>query len=104
MGYNRENYRRIREEYRTKYLKAREAADAGMLYLLLTGGEPFLYPQFRVLMEGLHSMGLLITINSNGTMIDASVVEWLKQCPPSRINISLYGASDETYAQLCVHR
>ena len=33
MGYNRENYRRIREEYRTKYLKAREAADARRLEL-----------------------------------------------------------------------
>ena len=80
---------------------AREARDAGMLYLLLTGGEPFLHPQFREILEGLHKMGLLITINSNGTMIDASVVEWLKHCPPVRINISLYGASDETYARLC---
>lgn len=33
MGYNRENYKRIREEYRTKYLKAREAADARRLEL-----------------------------------------------------------------------
>lgn len=36
MGYNRENYRRIREEYRTKYLKAREAADARRLELHAT--------------------------------------------------------------------
>ena len=27
MGYEQENYRRIREEYQTKYLVAREAAD-----------------------------------------------------------------------------
>lgn len=80
---------------------AREAKEAGMLYLLLTGGEPFLYPQFRVLMEGLHKMGFLITINSNGTLIDAATVEWLKKCPPVRINISLYGASDGTYQRLC---
>lgn len=80
---------------------ARQARDAGMLYLLLTGGEPFLYPQFRELLEGLHPMGLLITINSNGTLIDEKTVEWLKNCPPVRINISLYGASDETYARLC---
>ena len=79
----------------------RRAKDAGMLYLLLTGGEPFLHPQFREIMEGLHRMGLLITINSNGTMIDETVVAWLKKCPPVRINISLYGSSDETYARLC---
>jgi MoaA/NifB/PqqE/SkfB family radical SAM enzyme len=46
-------------------------------------------------------MGFLITINSNGTMIDESVIAWLKNCPPVRINISLYGASNETYANLC---
>ena len=80
---------------------ARDARDAGMLYLLLTGGEPFLHPQFQSILEGLHKMGFLITINSNGTMIDASVIDWLKNCPPVRINISLYGASDETYNRLC---
>ena len=85
-----------------KWLKlAREASEEGMLYLLLTGGEPFLYPNFRYLMESLHKMGLLITVNSNGTMIDESVVEWLKNCPPMRINISLYGASNDTYKRLC---
>ncbi len=80
---------------------ARAAKDAGMLYLLLTGGEPFLHPQFREILEGLHKMGLVITVNSNGTMIDETVVQWLKNCPPVRINISLYGASDATYARLC---
>ncbi len=80
---------------------AREAKDAGMLYLLLTGGEPFSHPQFRQILEGLHKMGFLITVNSNGTMIDEDTVAWLKTCPPVRINISLYGASDETYARLC---
>ena len=79
----------------------RIAKEKGLLYLLLTGGEPFLHPQFRQIMEGLHQMGLIISINSNGTMIDEKTIEWLKQSPPVRINITLYGASDETYARLC---
>ena len=33
MGYNRENYKRIREDYQTKYLRARDAADARRLEL-----------------------------------------------------------------------
>ena len=77
------------------------AKDRGMLYLLLTGGEPFLHPDFREILSGLHRMGLIITINSNGTMIDEKAVEWLKETPPTRINITLYGASDETYGRLC---
>ncbi len=77
------------------------AREQGMLYLLLTGGEPFLRPDFQKILSGLHRMGLLISINSNGTLIDEETVEWLKETPPVRINITLYGASDETYARLC---
>ena len=83
---------------------AQEAKDAGMLYLLLTGGEPFVHPQIRTIMEGLHKMGFLITVNTNATLIDEATVAWLKNCPPVRVNISLYGASNETYARLCGNR
>ena len=78
-----------------------QAKRAGMLYLLITGGEPFLYPGIREVLTGLHYMGLIISINTNGTLIDAQTIEWLKKCPPSRFNITLYGASDETYERLC---
>ena len=79
----------------------RIAKEKGMLYLLLTGGEPFLRQDFREIFQSLHHMGLILSINSNGTLINEETVEWLKQTPPSRINITLYGASDETYERLC---
>lgn len=79
----------------------KQCFDAGMLYVLLTGGEPFIYPGFRELYEGLHKMGIVIMINSNGTMIDEETVEWLKTMAPSRINITLYGSCPETYKRLC---
>ena len=79
----------------------KDALDAGMLYLLITGGEPFLHPEIRQILEGLHKMGLLITINTNGTLIDERIMQWLVNCPPIRVNVSLYGASDETYRKLC---
>ena len=80
---------------------AAKAAEQGMLYLLLTGGEPFAYPRFRDLLAGLHKMGLLVSINTNGTLIDAAVVEWLKETPPVRVNVTLYGGCQDTYARLC---
>lgn len=82
---------------------AEEAKKAGLLYLLITGGEPFLHPQIREILTGLHKMGFIISINSNGTLIDEKTVAWLKECPPVRINITLYGASDETYDRLCAN-
>ena len=78
-----------------------EAKEHGLLYLLLTGGEPFSRPDFREILAGLHKMGLVLTINSNGTLIDEKTMEWLVQTPPVRINITLYGASDATYERLC---
>ncbi len=47
-----------------------KARDAGMLYLLLTGGEPLLWPDFWELYDALYEMGLLIGINTNGSLID----------------------------------
>lgn len=78
-----------------------EAKKRGLLYLLLTGGEPFLRNDFKEILAGLHKMGFVISINSNGTLINEEVIEWLKETPPVRINMTLYGASDETYARLC---
>lgn len=74
---------------------------SGMLYLLLTGGEPFAYPHFRELYEALHDRHILLSINTNGSLIDREAVDWLKKRSPHRVNVTLYGASPETYARLC---
>ena len=82
---------------------AAEVRERGTLLLLLTGGEPFTYPHFRELYTKLREMGFVISINTNATLIDADIVAWLKENPPQRMNITLYGSSDETYARLCGH-
>lgn len=80
---------------------AQTAKDRGMLYLLVTGGEPFLRPDIQEILAGLHKMGLVVSINTNGTLIDEVTLEWLKKIPPARVNITLYGASNATYDRLC---
>ena len=80
---------------------AREAKEAGMLFLLLTGGEPFLWPNFWELYEELIQMGMVVSINTNGSLMNADVIQRLKKNPPKKINLTLYGASDETYEKLC---
>lgn len=80
---------------------AHEAKKAGTLYLLLTGGEPLLWPNFWTLYEELVDMGFLVSINTNGSMIDTDAIERFKERPPQKINITLYGANDDTYMRLC---
>lgn len=80
---------------------ARECQKAGMLLLLLTGGEPFLRPDFKEIYTGVRRMGMLVSINTNATMLTPELIELLAKDPPVRVNITLYGASRETYEALC---
>lgn len=80
---------------------ARQAREAGMLYLTLTGGEVFVRPGFKELYIELSKMGFLIQILSNGYMIDENVMEWLREYPPYSIRFTLYGATNETYEAVC---
>ena len=75
--------------------------DKGMLFLVLTGGEPFVRPDFEKIYTALNKMGFIITINSNGILITEETVRWIKNCPPSKIRITLYGGSNETYHRIC---
>lgn len=80
---------------------AKQAKEEGLLYLLLTGGEPFFIKGFKELYLKLCKMGFIITINSNATLINEDTIQWLSKSPPNRINVTLYGASNETYGKLC---
>lgn len=80
---------------------AKEMCDAGVLFVQLSGGEPLLYPGFKELYIGLKEMGMIITINTNGTLLDEKWADFFAANPPRRINITLYGSNAETYRKLC---
>lgn len=80
---------------------ARQAKDLGMMNVLLTGGEPFVRTDFFEIFRAIKAMGLLVSINSNGSMLKGKVLQQLLEDPPHRINISLYGGSNETYRGMC---
>ena len=80
---------------------AREARDMGMLFALLTGGEPVVRKDFFDIYRGMKELGLLISINSNGSMLKGKILEQFLEDPPARFNISLYGGSNETYRNMC---
>lgn len=79
----------------------RQAADMGVMNLLLTGGEPLLYPEFKRLYRGLQQMGIILSVNTNGTLIDEEWADFFAESYCRRISISLYGKDDATYGELC---
>ena len=80
---------------------AKSAKDKGMVFALLTGGEPLVRKDFFEIYEGMQKMGLMVSINSNGFLIHGQNLKKLLDDPPSRVNISLYGGCNETYRQMC---
>lgn len=80
---------------------AHQAKEKGLLFLLLTGGEIFTYPDFEKLYIELNKMGFVLSLNTNGTIINESQLDCLVKHPPRSVNITLYGCSERTYEKLC---
>jgi len=100
---NSEESRR-RELPAAKWLEiARQARDAGLIVANITGGEPLMKEDFWELHEGLTNLGLVYTLNTNGTTMTKENVKRLALSPPFRVLVSLYGGSEETYARLTTH-
>lgn len=80
---------------------AEEARDAGLINLLLTGGEVFLREDFLQIYHGISRMGILTEIYTNGTLITPEIARELGNNPPLKVEVTLYGASPDTYRKVC---
>ena len=79
-----EQQRRGRELTADEWLAiAQEARSRGMLFLLLTGGEPLIRKDFRYLLTELKKMGLLVSVNSNGSLIDRDWLDFFRSASTS---------------------
>jgi radical SAM protein with 4Fe4S-binding SPASM domain len=74
-----------------------ETADEGCLWMLLTGGEVLCRSDFPEIYRHAKRLGFLITVFSNGTLLDETIADLLAEYPPFGIEFTLYGMSDETY-------
>jgi len=77
-----------------------DLAEAGCLWLLLTGGEPLVREDFRDIYLYAKKKGFLITLFTNGTLITPSLADFLEEYPPRSVEISLYGITERTYEQV----
>lgn len=81
--------------------RGKQAVDAGMVYLLITGGEPLLREDFTDIYTSMAKMGVIMSLNTNATLVSENVVKCFVEHPPERINVTLYGASADTYEKVC---
>lgn len=81
-----------------------DSCKAGMRTASLTGGECLTYPGFDEVYLFLREKGVRSAILSNGYLIDKKRIDFFKEYPPEKIQITLYGASDDSYEQVTGQR
>jgi radical SAM protein with 4Fe4S-binding SPASM domain len=77
-----------------------QIAEAGCLWLLITGGEPFLRKDFLDIYTYAKKKGFLINIFTNGTLLTPEIADYLAEWPPFDVEITLYGITEETYEKV----
>lgn len=77
-----------------------EVADAGCLYLTITGGEPLLRADFADIYVHAKEKGFLVSLMTNGTLITDEVADLLAEYYPLAVAITLYGMTRESYERV----
>lgn len=77
-----------------------ELANMGVIWLLFTGGEIFARKDFLEIYTFAKQKGFLITLFTNGILINEKIADYLREYPPFAIEITLYGRTKETYEAL----
>ncbi|HQJ15717.1 MAG TPA: radical SAM protein [Candidatus Omnitrophota bacterium] len=88
------NDRRMPDEMTTRevFRVLDEAADAGCLWLLLTGGEVLLREDFWDIYTHAVRRGMLVEVFTNATLLDEAGAAKFAALPPLGIDISIYGS------------
>ncbi|MGN0793895.1 MAG: radical SAM/SPASM domain-containing protein, partial [Aristaeellaceae bacterium] len=81
-----------------------QAVQAGMRVASLTGGECLTYPGFEELYLHLQEQGVEVTVLTNGVLLDEARIRFFREHPPRRVQISLYGSSEDAYEKVTGHR
>ena len=77
-----------------------ELVEMGCLWILYTGGEIFARKDFLDIYTEAKKRGFIITLFTNGTLINERIADHLAEYPPFAVEITLYGATRETYEAL----
>ncbi len=75
-------------------------AGEGCVFLTFTGGEPLALDDFHTIYLNALRKGFLVTIFTNGTLIDREMADFFARYPPFHIDITVFGATEKTYEQV----
>jgi len=70
------------------------------MWVLLSGGEPLLRRDFPDIYLDLRKKGLLVSLFTNATLMTPEIIALLKKYPPRELEVTVYGATAETYEKV----
>ena len=77
-----------------------QAIDSGMAKATLSGGECLTYPWFDEVFLFLKSRGISTAVLTNGVLLNDDRIRFFTDHKPRKIQISLYGSSDDVYEKV----
>lgn len=80
------------------------AIELGLQTVELTGGEAMLHPEFDRIYLHLLERGIWVTVMTNGILLNEERIAFFKKHPPSTIQMTMYGGSEEGYERVTGHR
>ncbi|MFH1129808.1 MAG: radical SAM protein [Pseudomonadota bacterium] len=74
-----------------------QVAEAGCIYLTLTGGDPLVRKDFEDIYCYAIKKGFLVSLFCNGSLVTEGKADLIAEYPPRHVEVSLYGTTPETY-------
>ncbi len=99
LGNQLEQHRKRSEERDTQaVLSSLDSwAAAGVFHLVITGGDPMVRRDFAEIYRHAAELGMLVTVFCDGILVSDTILALFHTYPPRGIEISIYGATAETY-------
>jgi radical SAM protein with 4Fe4S-binding SPASM domain len=79
---------------------ADQAIELGVIWVLLSGGEPLLRDDFEDIYLMLKRKGLLVSVFTNATLIGEKHIALFRKYPPRDIEVTVYGVTEHTYERV----
>jgi radical SAM protein with 4Fe4S-binding SPASM domain len=77
-----------------------EMAEAGTIHLTITGGDPMMRPDFPEIYRHAKLLGMRVTVFCDAILVTDRIIELFRDLPPSTVEVSIYGATAETYERV----
>ncbi|MFH1397109.1 MAG: radical SAM protein [Candidatus Omnitrophota bacterium] len=78
----------------------RQARRIGVYFVVFFGGEPFLRQDIMEIIEYAAELGIMVSISTNGLLLNRQILDKLRKCGVSFLNISLDSSNHQIHDRL----